>query len=145
MGGALDGTGMFVDLDNGQLHSMPERVAELPAMLDWMRRTGVDALHTKAMEERSLIGADLAAVRVPNRVWQEAAAGGYVAALPQSDALAFPVRLEAPRDAVATYCVRTREGTVALLQLTEVERGAEGGMNVRWMMIAPGPSAAAGR
>ena len=130
VGGKVDGTDMFIDLDTGELHSMPAGVVELPDVLAWMRRTGADALYGKMMSARSLIGADLAAVRVSNRVWDEVEGGRGVAA-PSPAGPAFPVYLEGGRDEVVTYCVRTREGGTVLVQIVQIERGAEGGMRIR--------------
>ena len=140
VGGDTAGTDMFIDLDTGELRSMPPDVVEMPAVLAWMRRTGTDALYSKMMSARSLIGADLAAVRVPDGVWNRAMEHGMASlAVPPPAGQAFPVYLEARPGRPATFCVRTREGGAALLQIVDIERGAGGGMRIRCMVLSRRP------
>jgi len=144
LAGDTAGTDMFIDLDTGEVRSMPPDVVEIPAVLAWMRRTGTDALYSKMMSARSLIGADLAAVRVPDGVWNRAVEHGMASlAVPPPAGHAFPVYLEARPGRPATFCVRTREGGAALLQIIDIERGAEGGMRIRSMVQPRRPDSGA--
>jgi RNA polymerase sigma factor (sigma-70 family) len=129
LNGSADGTDMFIDFDTGELSSMPANIAEVQPMVDWMRRTGADAFYNRQMDARSLIGADIAAVRLPDSAWDEVDAGARIPAPPTASG--FPVYLESSRSGTATFCVRTREGGLVLVQLVNVGRRGGSGMHIR--------------
>ncbi len=134
--GGSAGETMFIDFDTGRLHPMPTDLAELDAMLAWMRANGADALYLRATEGNALIGADMAVGRASKTAWDDADWQAGLAAQLGAKVRARSFARMAWQGALpATFAFRTREGGLGLEQVIARETD---GVRIRHKLLATG-------
>jgi RNA polymerase sigma factor (sigma-70 family) len=131
------GTNMFLDLDTGRLSTIPGDVAELETMVAWMRRSGADVLHSKAIQPRCLIGADLSVVRTAVALDAVTAETLRNARFPAAQGR-FPVILEPDRSGRGTFLFATREGAVGVLEILAFDDPEPGSAHIRYRILSAG-------
>lgn len=138
LGGDTAGSDMFIDLDTGRVFSISQDVADIEPMLEWMREQGIDAFYQQGVEPESLIAADVAVVAVAASAWESTALDGLVRThLPPRAPGAFPVLLRAEGGLPASFLFRTREGAGGILRIEGFDKGASGGVKIRYKLAAP--------
>jgi RNA polymerase sigma factor (sigma-70 family) len=129
------GTNMFLDLDIGRLYTIPPDVAELDAMLRWMRQEGIDLLYSRSMESHRLIGADLTTARAAARAWETASAEAFRNAHLRAAGEQFPILLGLGPRGEDTFFFMTREGSVGVLQILGFGKPEPGSAQIRYRIL----------
>jgi len=130
---------IFVDFDSGKLLSLPDDLDTQPknVIVDWIRKSGVDAWGRMAPEVMGLVGYDMVALGVDNHYWD-------LAADTVADRLAIkstdsPILVRVEAGLPATYLIKTREHGLGVLQILGFTKNPER-VKIRYKMLEKAPS-----
>lgn len=140
------GENCLIDLDTGTLTTLPKEVAEAGSKtaIEWARKNGIDAGGGTQPEVQGLIGFDIIALPVDNKVWNLSGDAGLMADKQTAFSLSTPgnpVFLSAKGGVPATYKFQTREGGLGVLQIVGFTDNPKG-TKIRYKMlqaVTPGP------
>ena len=132
-------TNCFIDLDTGRLFSLG---GSFPGQTDadamaWIARQGIDAGAETAVRGPGLYGLDMVVIPRAAEVWEEAALHGIQDDL-ESGKSGSPVMMSALGELPRTYAFRTREGSMGILQITELINQPPRHINIRYKLLAHG-------
>ena len=138
---AVDGPGNFLDLDTGELHTMPSGLATArnshSAQMEWLLSVGIDAFGETDKDVLGLACFDAIVVPVGSESWQGITAGdlGEAVSGRRTERRAL---MGAKRVLPATYLFRTREGGMGILQIVGFTEDAPG-VKIRYKMLQGAP------
>ena len=140
------GENCLIDLDTGTLVTPPKEAFEggSKTAIEWTRKNGIDAGGGTQPEVQGLIGFDIIALPVNNKVWSLSGDAGLTADKPNAFAVSTPgnpVYLSARGGVPATYKFQTREGGLGVLQIVGFTDDPKG-TRIRYKMLQTAATAA---
>jgi len=140
------GENCLIDLDKGTLITPPKEAftGGSKTAIEWARKHGIDAGGGNQPEVQGLIGFDIIALPVDNKVWDLSGDAGLMADKESAFSLSTPgnpVYLSAKGGVPATYIFQTREGSMGVLQIVGFTDNPKG-TRIRYKLLGPAPEAA---
>ncbi len=142
---SFTGENCLIDLDTGKLVTPPKEAFEggSKTAIEWARKNGIDAGGGTQPEVQGLIGLDIIALAVDNKVWNLSGDAGLMADKRNAFAVSTPgnpVYLSAKGGVPATYKFQTREGGLGVLQIVGFTDDPKG-TKIRYKMLQTAASA----
>jgi beta-lactamase regulating signal transducer with metallopeptidase domain len=132
----------LIDIDTGKMVDQPEDMEQssdldssFKKFFGVMRERGVDALYDKGPSVHGLVGFDMVGMPIPAELWDAVIDGQYPfrefmhAATPGS-----PIFLSAKGGLPATFLIRTREGSMGILQIVAFTDDPKG-VKIRYRLL----------